>query len=47
MDAQELPFQDATFDVVLLLEAIYYLPHAEKFMAEARRVLRPDGILFI
>jgi SAM-dependent methyltransferase len=32
---------------VLLLEAIYYLPDAEKFIAEARRVLRPGGALYI
>lgn len=47
LDAQDLPFADASFDVVLLLEAIYYLPQAEKFVAEARRVLRPGGSLLI
>ena len=47
LDAQELPFPDASFDVVLLLEAVYYLPDAEKFIAEARRVLRPGGALAI
>jgi len=40
MDAQELPFDDSSFDVILLLEAIYYLPDAEAFVAEARRVLQ-------
>ncbi|HZO90863.1 MAG TPA: class I SAM-dependent methyltransferase [Chthonomonadaceae bacterium] len=47
LDAQNLPFPDKSFDVVLLLEAIYYLPQAERFVAEARRVLRDDGTLFI
>lgn len=47
MDAQHLPFDSGTFDVVLLLEAIYYLPQPERFLAEARRVLRDNGILFI
>ena len=47
MDAQVLPFPEATFDVVVFLEAIYYLPRPQVFMAEARRVLRPGGCLFI
>ncbi len=46
-DAQQMPFADGSFDVVILLEAIYYLPRAEDFIAEARRVLRPAGTLFI
>jgi ubiquinone/menaquinone biosynthesis C-methylase UbiE len=46
-DAQSLPFDDKSFDVVLLYEAIYYIPDANKFFAEARRVLRPGGSLII
>lgn len=46
-DAQELPYPDASFDLVLLYEAIYYLPDAAKFVAEAHRVLKPDGELII
>lgn len=42
-DAQNMPFTDGSFDVVLLFEAIYYLPDAGRFLAEARRVLRPGG----
>ena len=47
LDAQELPYEDASFDVILLLEAIYYLPEPEEFVAEAQRVLRKDGMVFI
>ncbi|HUG69159.1 MAG TPA: methyltransferase domain-containing protein, partial [Pirellulaceae bacterium] len=47
MDAQSLPFDDATFDVVLLFEAIYYLTQPEVFFAEAHRVLRPGGSVLI
>jgi SAM-dependent methyltransferase len=47
LNAQQLPFRDACFDVVVLLEAIYYLPDAAGFFAEARRVLRPGGTLLI
>jgi SAM-dependent methyltransferase len=45
--AQELPFPKESFDLVLLFEAIYYLPGARRFLEEARRVLRPGGTLLI
>ncbi|MGH7127461.1 MAG: class I SAM-dependent methyltransferase, partial [Planctomycetaceae bacterium] len=38
---------DASFDVVILFEAIYYLKHPKRFLIEARRVLRPGGRLLI
>lgn len=47
MDAQNIPYPDNSFDVILLLEAIYYLPEPERFVAEARRVLRKDGVVFV
>jgi SAM-dependent methyltransferase len=47
MDALHLPFPDASFDLLLLFEAIYYLADAEAFFEEARRVLRPGGTLLI
>lgn len=45
--ADHLPFNDAQFDVVLLFEAIYYLPDIPKFLSEAKRILRPEGKLLI
>jgi len=47
MDAHALPFGDQSLDLVLLLEAIYYLADAQTFVAEACRVLRPGGHLYI
>jgi SAM-dependent methyltransferase len=47
MDAQALPFPAQSLDVVLLFEAIYYLPSAEQFVHECRRVLRPQGRVLI
>ncbi len=47
LDAQALPFRDGSFDVVLLYEAIYYVPDAGRFAAEAGRVLRPEGVILI
>jgi ubiquinone/menaquinone biosynthesis C-methylase UbiE len=46
-DAQKLPFSDRSFDVISIFEALYYLPNADKFFAECRRVLRPGGKLLI
>ena len=46
-DAQKMPFPERSFDVVILFEAIYYLPDADSFVREAYRVLRPEGILLI
>lgn len=47
MDALELPFEDGSFDVALLFEALYYLPDVPRFLAAAGRVLRPNGRLLI
>ena len=47
LDAHRLPFAKASFDVVILHEAIYYLARPEEFVDEALRVLRPGGELVI
>ncbi len=46
-DAQDMPFDDKCFDVIILFEAIYYLPKAEKFVSECHRILRPGGKVLI
>jgi len=46
-DAQNLPFEGKSFDVLILYEAIYYLAKPEKFVSEAHRVLKEDGVLLI
>ena len=45
--ADELPFPDESCDLVLLFEAIYYLPDVGRFLEETQRVLRPGGTLLI
>jgi ubiquinone/menaquinone biosynthesis C-methylase UbiE len=42
-DAQELPFEDESFDLVLCLFGIMFFPEKVRANAEARRVLRPGG----
>lgn len=46
-DGAALPFRDGVFDLVMLFEAIYYLPDVRAFFEEANRVLRPGGRLLI
>ncbi len=47
LDAHQLTFEDHSFDVVILFEAIYYLSQPEKFLEESRRVLKDKGILLV
>jgi SAM-dependent methyltransferase len=47
LDGQRLPFKDASFDVIMLYEAIYYLADPGAFLAECRRVLRPGGTVLL
>jgi ubiquinone/menaquinone biosynthesis C-methylase UbiE len=47
LDAQALPFRSGSFDVVLLYEAIYYLPEPHRFLQECRRLLRPGGTVIL
>jgi ubiquinone/menaquinone biosynthesis C-methylase UbiE len=42
-DAQDLPFDDATFDLVLCVFGMMFFPHKVRANAEARRVLQPGG----
>lgn len=46
-DAQQLPISAGAYDTVFCFEALYYMPDAAAFVAEARRVLRPGGLLLI
>jgi SAM-dependent methyltransferase len=47
IDAQELPFEDNSLDVIILFEAIYYLQDPGKLVREAKRVLRPGGMVLV
>jgi ubiquinone/menaquinone biosynthesis C-methylase UbiE len=44
-DALQLPFEDASFDAVLCQFGAMFFPDKGKAFAEARRVLRPGGVL--
>lgn len=47
MDAHKLLFNDKSFDVILIYEAIYYLQRPEVFLNACTRLLRKNGVLLI
>ena len=44
-DAMNLPYADASFDAVIIANALHIVPDPEKVLCEIDRVLRPGGIL--
>lgn len=46
-DAEDLPFADATFDLVSCRIAPHHFPNVARFVAEVKRVLRPGGIFLL
>lgn len=44
-DAMQLPFGDAVFDAVVCQFGVMFFPDKPKAFSEARRVLRPGGVL--
>lgn len=46
-DARSLPLTDASVDVVTSFETIEHFDRQEAFVAEVRRVLRPDGCFIV
>jgi ubiquinone/menaquinone biosynthesis C-methylase UbiE len=47
VDATRLPYADQSLDVLIIFEAIYYLPDIQIFIREAKRVLRDGGYVLI
>jgi ubiquinone/menaquinone biosynthesis C-methylase UbiE len=43
LDAETLPFDDSSFDLVWSWGVIHHAEHPERIVAEIRRVLAPDG----
>lgn len=45
--SQELPFSDNTFDAVICLEVLEYVPNLTKALQEIRRVIKPGGTVMV
>lgn len=46
VDAQDIPYPDASFDVVIANMMLYHVPDIARALREIRRVLRPGGRFF-
>lgn len=46
-DAEDLPFEDGTFDLVTCRIAPHHFPDVQQFVHESARVLKPGGILAV
>jgi len=44
-DAEQLPFEDGTFDAVICASAIYFLPDMTAGLREWKRVVKPGGVV--
>ena len=44
-DATDLPYEDGSFDLVLIANALHVMPEPHKALGEIHRVLKPGGIL--
>ncbi len=47
VDAQSIPFEVNTFDAVSANHMLYHVPDRSKALSEMRRVLRPDGKVYL
>lgn len=46
VDAQQIPYPDTSFDVVIANMMLYHVPDIPRALAEIRRVLKPGGRFF-
>lgn len=46
-DIQDMPFEDSSFDAVLLNEVLEHVPSESLGLSEINRVLRPGGVLLV
>ncbi len=46
-DAENLPYPDRFFDIVLCMETIMHVPHPEQLVREVARIVRPGGLVIM
>jgi ubiquinone/menaquinone biosynthesis C-methylase UbiE len=46
IDAENLPFEDESFDIIFIAHSIHHIGNTEQFFKEANRVLTKNGIFY-
>ena len=44
---QKLKFKDTSFDKILFLDVLEHLQNRDQILSEVRRILKPNGLLFL
>ncbi|HBJ1648201.1 MerR family transcriptional regulator [Clostridium botulinum] len=47
INAENIPYDDESFDVVIAAHMLYFVTDIEKALSEIKRILKPDGIVYI
>ncbi|WP_297422985.1 methyltransferase domain-containing protein [Clostridium sp.] len=47
INAENIPYNDETFDIIIAQHMIYFIPDIEKALAEIQRVLKPSGVFYV
>lgn len=46
-DARKLPFENASMDLITMLDVLEHIPESDEALTEIRRAIRPDGLCVI
>jgi ubiquinone/menaquinone biosynthesis C-methylase UbiE len=46
-DMESIPFRNDSFEVIYVHSAIHHFPHFKNIIIEAKRILKPNGLLII
>lgn len=47
INAEDIPYEDGSFDVIIAQHMIYFVPNIEKALLEINRVLAPGGVFYV
>ncbi|MBZ9635229.1 methyltransferase domain-containing protein [Clostridium sp. FP1] len=47
IDAQDIPYEDESFDVVIARRMLYFVPDIEKALCEIKRILVKGGLFYV
>ncbi|GAA0077777.1 MerR family transcriptional regulator [Clostridium sp. CTA-5] len=47
INAEDIPYEDESFDIVIAQHMIYFVPNIEKALSEIKRVLSPNGKFYV